>query len=548
MVLPQPADVPEAVAALFQKIRELSRDSAIYGLGDVAVSVVNFLLLPLYVNYLTDADYGVLGLLGAVEVIVKIVARWGVDGSFMRFFYDCRTDEDRQRLASTLFLFLLATNAVLFLLSFAAAPWLARLILGDAGQTLALRLVLLNTFVIGFTFLPFHVMRMERRSVEFSGLTLARSVATVVLRLALIVGLGAGVLGIVTADILVTAVLMAVLAPRFAPLLRPMFSTRVLRECLAFGLPRLPHAGAQQIIAVGDKLILQMFRPLADIGMYSMGVSFGLTIKMFLSAFEYAWAPFYYATAREPGAQAVFSTVTTYGVAALVLLTAALSAAARDLLDLMTKGLFIEAAPIVGWTALGVLFQGVYLLTSIGLNLTKRTQYYPVATISAATANVALNFLLIPTYGSLGAAWANAAAYFLQAAVAFRFSRRFYPMTYEYGRLARIFAAGLLAYLVAVAIPPLHPAAGIVVRGVAALGVFAGLLRITGFFQPGEMAILARLRRRRPAPLVAAPPAETIEFAGEIISAGLPEPSMAAPAIDPPDGRRGKEHRTTRYN
>jgi O-antigen/teichoic acid export membrane protein len=532
---------------LFQRIRELSRDSAIYGLGDVAVSVVNFLLLPLYVNYLTDADYGVLGLLGAVEVIVKIVARWGVDGAFMRFFYECRTEKDRQRLASTLFLFLLVTNAVLLVLSFAAAPWLASLIFSDPGQTLALRIVLLNTFVIGFTFLPFHVMRMEKRSLEFSALTLARSVATVALRLVLIVGFGAGVLGIVTADILVTAVLMAVLAPRFAPLLRPIFSARVLRECLAFGLPRLPHAGAQQIIAVGDKLILQMFRPLADIGMYSMGVSFGLTIKLFLSSFEYAWAPFYYATAREPGAQAVFSTVTTYGVAALVLLTAALSAVSRDLLDLMTKGLFIEAAPIVGWTALGVLFQGVYLLTSIGLNLTKQTQFYPVATISAAAANVALNFLLIPQHGILGAAWANAAAYLLQAAVAFRLSQRFYPMAYEYGRLARILAAGLLAYLAAVAIPPLHPAAGIVLRGLIVLGVFAGLLRITGFFQAEEMAVLARLRRRRPPPVVAAAPAETIELAGEIISAGLPEPSMAAEDTEP-DGRRGNERRTKRYN
>ena len=32
-----------------------------------------------------------------------------------------------------------------------------------------------------------------------------------------------------------------------------------------------------------------------------MGVSFGLIPKLFLGAFEYAWAPFYYATAREPG-------------------------------------------------------------------------------------------------------------------------------------------------------------------------------------------------------------------------------------------------------
>ena len=34
--------------------------------------------------------------------------------------------------------------------------------------------MLLNTFAIGFTFIPFHVLRMERRTVTFSLLTLVR--------------------------------------------------------------------------------------------------------------------------------------------------------------------------------------------------------------------------------------------------------------------------------------------------------------------------------------------------------------------------------------
>ena len=516
---------------MFDKIRQLSKDSAIYGLGDVAVSLVNFLLLPLYVEYLTDTDYGVLGLLGAVEVITKIVARWGLDGSFMRFFYDCDTETDRQRLASTIFFFLLISNGVLFVLSMAASQGLATALYSGQG-TVALRLVLLNTFVMSFTFLPFHVLRMQKRSVEFSLLTLARSVATVVLRLVLIVGFGQGVLGVVLADALVTAVLMLVLSRHFAPLLRPMFSATLLRETLAFGLPRLPHAAAQQVIAVGDKLILQMFRSLSDVGIYSMGVSFGLTLKLFLSAFESAWAPFYYATAREAGAPAIFRTVTTYGVAALVFLTAALSAVARDLLDIMTRGLFIEAAPIVAWTALGVLFQGVYLLTSIGLNLTKKTQYYPVATISAAAANVALNFILVPAYGIVGAAWANAAAYALQAGIAFVFSRRFYPVSYEYDRLARVAAAGLAAYIAARAIPDMHPFLAVPVRAALVFSVFGGLLWLTGFFRPEEMAVLARLRRRPGSRDTAAPPPQTTELGGEIISTELRADEVASPRGD----------------
>ena len=319
--------------------------------------------------------------------------------------------------------------------------------------------MLLNTFAIGFTFIPFHVLRMQQRAREFSLLAFARSAATLVLRLVLVVGLGYGVMGVVVADLVVTAVLLVVMVRWFAPLIRPVFSTAVLRESLAFGLPRVPHGFAQQVIAVGDKIILTFFVPLPQIGLYAMGVSVGLIQKVFLAAFEYAWAPFYYATVREPGAERVFSTVTTYGVALLALMTAGLSAIAADLLHVVTHGQYTAAAGVVAWTSLGVFFQGVYLMTSIGLNITRRTEYYPVATAISAAVNIGLNVLLIPRYGIMGAAYANGVAYAAQAALAYQFSQRFYPVRYETGRLARVVGAAIAAYVAGRALPAMDPAA-----------------------------------------------------------------------------------------
>jgi O-antigen/teichoic acid export membrane protein len=274
---------------------------------------------------------------------------------------------------------------------------------------------------------------------------------------------------------------------------------------------------------------------MADVGIYSMGVSFGLTQKLFLSAFEYAWAPFYYAAARESGAKATFATVTTYGVAALALLTAGLSAIARDLLDLMTRGVFVEAAPVVALTAVGVFLQGVYLLTSIGLNLTRRTLYYPAATIVAATTNVALNYALIPRLGLMGAAWANAAGYAVQAGLAFAFSQRAYPVAYEYGRIVRALLSAALACATALALPALPAAAGVALRGTVVVLLFAALLWATGFFRENEMQVLRRLRRSGGASQPAAA-GGTTEFAGEIVAADIPDPRLM-PAAGPAPAR-----------
>jgi O-antigen/teichoic acid export membrane protein len=521
---------------LFHKVRELTKDLAIYGVGDVAVSVVNFLLLSVYVKYLDPSDYGVLAQLGAVEVVAKIVFRCGLDGSFMRFYYDYPGERDRQRLASTIFFFLLALNSVLLVAAVAAAPaagpWLFEWEGDDRGsRVLALQLVLANTFAIGFTFLPFHLLRMQKRAAEFSALTLARSVSTLLLRIALVVGFGYGVMGVVVADLAVTALVLAVLSRWFAPLLRPLFSRAMLRESLAFGLPRLPHAFAQQVMAVGDRFILSWFRtPIADIGVYSMGATFALAQKLFLSAFEYAWAPFYYATAKEPDGKRVFPVVATYAFAVLVVMTAGLSAIAGDLLPLMLHSEFphyAAATSVIPGIAVGVLLQGVYLLTSIGLNITKQTAYYPVSTAAAAAASIVLNLALIPRFGILGAAWANAAAYGVQAAVAYGFSQRFYPIEYEWARLFRVGAAALLGYLVARRLPAMAPLAGVLARGGMVVAVTGGVLWLTGFFEPAELAMLRRLRRRPAADTAVAPPPDTTEFAGEIVAADVRDDVVA---------------------
>jgi len=514
---------------LFQKIRELSKHLAIYGSGDVAIQALNFLLLPLYVNYLSKADYGVLALLASVEATVKLFFRWGVDGAFMRFWYDCEDERARQRLASTLFFFLLGANGILLVLSLIASPFISERLLQSSGNTLALQLILLNTFAIGFTFIPFHVLRIQGRAREFSGLTLARSASTLVLRLILVIGAGMGVMGVVLADVIVTAILLTIMLRWFALLVRPTFSRPVLRQALAFGLPRIPHGFAMQLMAVGDRFVLARYVSVQDIGLYSMGVSFGLIEKIVLGAFEYAWAPFYYATAREPDAARVFSTVTTYGIAVLALMTAGLSAIATDLLQVVTHGQYVAAADIVTWTAVGVFFYGVYLLTSIGLNITAKTAYYPITTAIGAGLNIGLNFVLIPQVGILGAAWANGAAYAVQAALAFRFSQRFYPVGYEYGRISRAVIAATVAFLIANKLPPMPALLGIAVRGTAVVVIMSSLLWVTGFFNADEIRALNALRLRRRARRNIAV-AETTELAGEIVSVEVSELSEEAPA------------------
>src|SRR5262245_12885733 len=113
------------------------------------------LLLPLYLHYLSVAEFGVLALIGTMEMVAKLTFRWGVDGAFMRLYYDCETERDKQVLASTIFWFLAIVNGVVLALTLAALPFASGWLFGVGGYELALGLQLVNTYVIGFNFLPY---------------------------------------------------------------------------------------------------------------------------------------------------------------------------------------------------------------------------------------------------------------------------------------------------------------------------------------------------------------------------------------------------------
>jgi O-antigen/teichoic acid export membrane protein len=480
----------------------LTRDVAIYGAGDVAVTAVSLLLLPFYMKVLSATDFGALYLLLVAETLTKLLFRWGLDGAFMRYYLDRAEGRERQVLASTLWIFLALASGALLAGLLLVSPMVARhLFKAEWERYLTpLRLVLVNMYLLTFTFVPFHVMRMRKQAVTFSAFTFGRSLATLLLRIAFVLYAGWGLTGMWLADLVVTMVVLPMLWPWIRALWRPEFSKVELRQCLRFGLPRLPHGLAQQALDSGNQYLFSRFVPLDRQGVYGIGATIGRGTKLFLSAFETGWAPFYYETARQPDAQMTFRKITTYGLAILTLLVAGTTAIATDLVQVLTPEAYDDAALVVPLIALGIALQGVYLLTSIGLNLTSQTKYYPVSTFAAAIVGLGSGLFLMPRYGVVGAAVSFVLSYATLAGVAGYFARRQYPMTYERARIARVIAAGMIAAAAGWSLPAMPPLAGVLARGSTTVIVFLGLLWVGGFLRPTERAWLVSawsIRRRR---------------------------------------------------
>jgi O-antigen/teichoic acid export membrane protein len=132
------------------------------------------------------------------------------------------------------------------------------------------------------------------------------------------------------------------------------------------------------------------------------------------------------------------------------------------------------------------------MVVAIGVGRSRRTQFNWVVTGAAAAVNVALNLLLIPRYGMMGAAVATIAAYVTMFAGMSWWSQRIYHVPYQWRRVVTAALAG-----VALAGAGKLIGGGLPVAVALSLAYPLALLPL-GFYLPAERkAIGARLRLAR---------------------------------------------------
>jgi O-antigen/teichoic acid export membrane protein len=131
---------------------------------------------------------------------------------------------------------------------------------------------------------------------------------------------------------------------------------------------------------------------------------------------------------------------------------------------------------------------GAYANFMVGVYLQKKTGLMPLVTGAAAVVNVAGNFLLIPIFGMMAAAWTTFLSYFTLAALLYFLIQRHYYIKYEWKRIGIIVGCGGFVYLLSV-VPFLQDHWP---WKLLLIPLFFMALKTTKFFLPEELAAVRR--------------------------------------------------------
>jgi O-antigen/teichoic acid export membrane protein len=336
------------------------------------------------------------------------------------------------------------------------------------------------------------LFRVEERSVAFVSASLANIFLTIGATLLLVVVLDEGPIGVIVGNFTGTLIVYAVLLGYRREQLGLEFDRGLLREMNRFGVPLVPTALFLWVTNFSDRLFLVRLADTTEVGLYSVGVRIASALVLLLTAFRLAWPAFAYSIDDDREARRTYAYVLTYLVALTTWVATGLALLSPWIVDWIAAPAFAESSRVVGPLAFSTVAFAAYIVVAIGVGRAKRTQFNWVVTGAAAVVNVALNLLLIPRYGMMGAAIATVAAYTTMFVGMVWWSQRIYPVPYQWRRVLTAAATGL--GLVAVG---KVADAGLAIALSLAL-VYPLALLVVGFYLPAERrAIGAKLRPAR---------------------------------------------------
>lgn len=192
-----------------------------------------------------------------------------------------------------------------------------------------------------------------------------------------------------------------------------------------------------------------------------------------------------YEIAKRPDAGAVFSRIIAYFTLLMCAVALAMSLFIKDVISIVASAGFHEAYKVVPAVALAYVFYGMSYYFQTGVYVSKKTGYLGLMGVICAAANVGLNFLLIPRYAAMGAAWATALSFLLMAIVAYLFSQRVYPIPYSLLKTALPVVAAVSFYAVSTFIDVPSLLLSVTLKLLLILG-FGFVILASGFFNQSE--------------------------------------------------------------
>jgi len=463
---------------------DLIKKSGIYAIGSMASPLIALILTPFLTHHISHADYGAFAILSIAISLIAGITQLSLGSALFRVYIaDCETQSDRLAVISTTLILLSLTSIPTTIAMLITARWLSELLFGNAAYSNSVSLVALVILAQNLTVPGLSWLRAENRAALYTVFTLISLFFNLGANVILVGVLHLGVPGAVSAIGGSYAVVAVCTLPPVLQRAGLHLRFDIARKLLFFGVPMVLSFISVWVLQLSDRYLLSYFGSLAQTASYTVAYTLGGVLSpVILGPFGLAWPSILYTIAKRKDAAYIYQLVFRWFSIVLLVAVFVLSLLATAVLNILFPPAYHSAALVIPIVAVSTMFYGIYNVFTVGIFVRRKPWFIIIFTSLAAFVNVGLNIILIPFYGSMGAAVSTLLAYALLASIAYIVNQRVYPIPFEIGKFLFALLVGTGLYAGSTALGKTQNTVGTWGIYMCALALYTGCLLLLGKF------------------------------------------------------------------
>ena len=386
------------------RYKSLLKDTLVFALGNLGTKLILFLMVPLYTNYMSDAEYGIADLVFTVAQLMAPFISVVIFDAVVRFgLSDSERKEDVILVGAVVWLFSLVFGLILtpFIgLYRTLAEWkwyLYIYVISNIADSIGYSCLIAEGKKKAYALL----------SVLQTGLMASLNVYFLVFRS---MGIRGYLLAYVLSEIAVDACLFFV-ADIARTLRKARFDRELFGRMLLFSAPLILNNVSWWVIQSSDKVMVEAMVSAAALGIYTAAAKIPALINVMVSIFQQAWGISAVKEFESTNDRAYYSTVLRYLFIFIAGACICLVAVMKIFMSHYVGRDFLDAWHYVPLLLVSAVFAGVAGYFGSMYSAIKRSVNNMLSTAAAAAVNIIVNFIFIPRLGIWGAVIGTLCAY-----------------------------------------------------------------------------------------------------------------------------------------
>jgi O-antigen/teichoic acid export membrane protein len=408
----------------------MKRNVLYYTLGNFIPKAVGFILVPLYTRSLGPTEFGMLSTLLSLQAIIIIFMTFGIERSLYRLVHDQSVEFRGEYFATTAFFIFLVSiiNAIIILCFFSV---FSHYLFPDIPFYPYYPLLILSVFLGTFSLVPSISFMINEQGRKFFIFNLLQFAMTTVFTIFFVLIYDLKTEGALLALFVANALFMpiGIFCTYHGNKIRFTKIWNIVKPGIKYVLPLLPAFLSAWVINLSDRLIMNMYYPLSEVGVFSLASKVSFVIIAVAGALFSAYNPIFFKEAAKNSRIVSNSILIRYhnNIHKLLLfLSGGLILCLPQLINILGDDRYVGAERIALLLIIGTIFSQLTGLYNLSVYQMKKTKAIAIVMVLSSCVNLALNFVFVPTFGGEGAAITSLLTFVLVYIVMFFIAKRYY--------------------------------------------------------------------------------------------------------------------------